>query len=67
MDCEDEEFFIPFLDRADFERARLSVDEYREFCDYEEFRCDREGRIMGLAFAGQRARLVSVSFNGFLS
>jgi hypothetical protein len=67
MDCDDEELLIPFLGRADFERARLILDEYCEFEAYEDFQSDREGRVVGLALAGVRARLAPVSFDGFLS
>jgi hypothetical protein len=67
MSCDVEEILIPDFDRRDFERARATLVEYRDFGTYEDFRCDREGRLMGLAFAGQQARLAPVSFDGFLS
>ena len=66
MSCDDEEIVIPDLNRMDFERARMTLAEYRDFVTYEDFRCDREGRLLGLAFAGQPARLARISFGGFL-
>jgi hypothetical protein len=67
VDCEERELPVALLDRADFERARLTLDEYREYADYGDYRCDREGRLMGLVFAGQTARLALVSFAAFQS
>ena len=34
---------------------------------FEDYRCDREGRLLGLTFAGQHARLVPVSIDHFLA
>jgi hypothetical protein len=67
MSGDDDEVLIPFLDEGDFEKARLVLEDYRSLGTYDDFVCDREGRLVGLGFAGRPARLVAVSFDGFLA
>lgn len=66
MHFAEEEILIGMVDRAGFERAQ-AIDGFEQHKSYEDYRCDREGRLLGLAFAGQRARLVPVSLDHFLS
>jgi hypothetical protein len=58
---------IAVLDRSDFERARKAVDGLDVWDTFEDYRCDREGRWIGLASAGQSARLAPVSIIPFLT
>ncbi len=63
----DDEVLIAFLDERDFEKARLVLEDYCSLGGYDDFVSDREGRLVGLGFAGQRARFVAVSFDSFLA
>ena len=67
MHFAEEEILIGMLDGAGFERAQSAIDGFQQHESYEDYRCDREGRLLGLAFAGQRARLVPVSIDHFLA
>jgi hypothetical protein len=62
-----QEILIATLDQAGFERAQSAIDVFQQHDSYEDYRCDREGRLLGLAFAGQGARLVPVSIDHFLT
>jgi hypothetical protein len=63
----DGEILIATLDRPDFERARRAVDGFAEWATYEDFQCDRDGWVIGLASAGHSARFTPVSLDHFLS
>ena len=63
----DGEILIATLDRPDFERARRAIDGFAEWATYEDFQCDRDGWVIGLASAGHSARFTPVSLDRFLS
>ena len=63
----DGEILIATLDRPDFERARRAIDGFAEWATYEDFQCDRDGWVIGLASAGHSARFTPVSLDHFLS
>lgn len=58
---------IATLSRPDFERARWAVEGFAEWATYEDYQCDRDGWVIGLASAGQSARFTPVSLDHFLS
>src|SRR5260370_32186690 len=63
----DGEIVIATLDRPDLERARWAIEGFAEWATYEDYQCDRDGWVIGLASAGQFARFAAVSIDHFLS
>ena len=63
----DGEIVIATLDRPDFERARRAVHGFAQWPTYEDYQCDRDGQLIGLASAGQSARFAPISLDHFLS
>jgi len=66
MDFESEEVLIALVDRSEFEEARRTIAGFEPWISYDDYRSEREGRLIGLAVAGQRARFVPVSLRAFL-
>ena len=58
---------VASLSEADFARASLVVPDLAAYADFEDWRCAREARQIGLAMAGVDAPLVCVSLTGFLA
>ena len=58
---------IATLSRLDFERARWAVEGFAAWATYEDYQCDRDGWLIGLASAGQNARFTPISIDHFLS
>src|SRR6266581_980180 len=67
MHLVDGEIVIATLDRPDFERARRTVEGFAEWATYDDYQCDRDGWLIGLASAGQGARFAPISIDHFLS
>jgi hypothetical protein len=63
----DGEIVIATLSGPDFERARWAVEGFAEWATYEDYQCDRDGWLIGLASAGQAARFTPISIDHFLS
>ena len=55
MDRTEDDILIAIVDSADFERAKATIAGFEQWASYEDYRCEREGRLLGLAFAGQSA------------
>jgi hypothetical protein len=66
MSIPEDEVAIAVLDRADFRRAIRTVRGFEQWASYEDYRMEREGRLVGLGLAGQKARLAPVSLDRFL-
>ena len=66
MDTITDGYSIAIFERADFERAKEVIEGFEQWASYEDYLCERDGRLLGLAFAGQNARLAPVSIDGFL-
>jgi hypothetical protein len=67
MHLVDGEIVIATLDRPDFERARWAIEGFAQWATYEDYQCDREGWLIGLASAGQSARFAPIAVDHFLS
>lgn len=67
MDRTEDDILIAIVEAADFERAKATIAGFAQWASYEDYRCEREGRLLGLAFAGQNASLAPISIDGFLA
>jgi hypothetical protein len=67
MALDKDEISIAMLSPSDFEAARAAVEGFEAWQTFEDYRSDRDGRLLGLAFAGQRARLTPISLSSFLA
>lgn len=67
MNFADEEILIPTINSDEFDRARGIIVGLENRHPYEDYLCEREGRLMGLAYAGQKARIVRIPIEPFLS
>ncbi len=61
-----DEILIAIFGRADFERAKQTIAGFDQWTSYEDYRCEREGRLLSLAFAGQKAKFAPITIDGFL-
>jgi hypothetical protein len=67
MNFADEEILIPTINPEEFDRAKDNIVGLDDHHPYEDYLREREGRLMGLAYAGQRARIVRIPIEPFLS
>ena len=67
MNFADEEILIPTINSDEFDRAKDCIVGLHDQHPYEDYLCEREGRLMGLDFAGQKARIVRIPIETFLS
>jgi hypothetical protein len=67
MNFADEEILIPMINLDEFNRAKDNIVGLGDHYSYEDYLYEREGRLMGLTFAGQKARIVKIPTEPFLS
>jgi hypothetical protein len=60
------EMLVPLIERSEFELARAAIEGFEPWATYVDYLSEREGRRIGLASAGQDARLAPVSVRAFL-
>jgi hypothetical protein len=66
MNFADEEILIPTINSDEFDRAKDNIVGLGDHHPYEDYLCEREGRLIGLAFAGQKARIVRIPIEPLL-
>jgi hypothetical protein len=58
--------WVTLVARSEFELARALIAGFEPWATYDDYRSERDGRILGLAAAGLRARPARVSVSGFV-
>jgi hypothetical protein len=66
MEFDRKSLSIALVDRSEFGLARSAIADFEPWAAYEDYRGEREARLISLAAAGQRSRLATVSIRAFL-